>query len=689
MGGCLRAPRVTNKVGCPKEGSAMQNELNNMEEILNNNISGFHQYILNDPSRLIFVSQNFCKMTGYAKDELLKEDKDIYASLLHPADRGIYAEFLRYLRTEERAATCEYRLIRKDGTIFHVKDTTTPRRLSDGRLAGDSVLMDITDIKNENYNLQFLNETIPCGFLRYTCERQPKITYMNKQMMKILRLPDVCDGEFDYVKLYKENAFLMVPMQEHHKFVRYLRHVYSAGIPLAGEVTLLRCDGTKAHVFGWVTKCVNQQGVEEFQSVCMDVTARHEEKKEKETQRYLKALTDVYDKIFAYDLDSNMVKCLYSGNSPLFQWLENVSMQMEDATEKWIAGTVTPEDRDRVLLFFQQFCQKKLYKSGEKPPQIIYHSLSSDGQVRLYSGIFLKISETVSFYCCRRMPEEQEADMLRSQNNLLKENIQELVMRFTDGIAAFEVADGCVTPLYASENVCEFFGFTKEEWLPLMKKPTPIKEFVARSNVAYENFDKILTEGEAEFTYIDLAMQRERHIKAICSHKSPDNSSPCYVMLYSAGDTGQETGMGLPEDPVVSIRTFGYFDVFVGEKPIAFRNKKAKELFALLVDRRGGYITSEEAISFLWEDDPVNPVTLSRYRKVALRLKNTLEEHGISHVMETVDGKRRIVTEKVQCDLYLYLSGEQEYAQLFKGSYLNNYSWGENTLAELTGDILY
>lgn len=667
----------------------MQNELINMEETLSNNISGFHRYSLGDPVHLIFASQNFCKMTGYAEDELLKEDKDIYASLLHPADRGIYAEFIHNLRTREEASTCEYRLIRKDGTIFHVTDTTTPWRLEDGRLVGDSVLTDITDIKNENYNLQFLNETIPCGFIRYTCEKQPKITYMNKQMMQILQIPQIRNGELDYLELYRENIFLMVPMEEHHKFVRYLKHVYSAGVPLAGEVTLLRCDGTKAHVFGWVTKCINQQGMEEFQSVCMDVTERHEEKKEKETKRYLKALTDVYDKIFEYDLESNMVKCLYSGNSPMFQWIENVSMQMEDATEKWIAGTVIPEEREKILLFFREFCQKRLYKSGEKPPQIIYHSQSSDGEVRLYSGIFLKISETVSFYCCRRMPEKQEADMLRNENNLLKENIQELVMRFTDGIAAFEITDGCVTPLYASENVCEFFGFTKEEWLPLMKKTTPIKEFVARSNVAYENFDKILKTGEAEFAYLDLATQSERHIKAVCTHKSPDDSSPRYVMLYSADDGGQEKGADSPAETVVSIRTFGYFDVFVGKKPIAFRNKKAKELFALLVDRRGGFITSGEAISFLWEDDPVNPVTLSRYRKVALRLKNTLEEYGISHVMETVDGKRRIVTEKVQCDLYLYLSGEQEYAQLFKGSYLNNYSWGENTLAELTGDMLY
>ena len=113
---------------------------------------------------------------------------------------------------------------------------------------------------------------------------------------------------------------------------------------------------------------------------------------------------------------------------------------------------------------------------------------------------------------------------------------------------------------------------------------------------------------------------------------------------------------------------------------IAFRNKKSKELFALLVDRKGGYVTSEEAVSFLWEDEPANTLTLSRYRKVALRLKSTLEEYGISGIVEAVDGKRRIVMDKVECDLYNYLSGKEEYSQLFKGSYLTNYSWGETCL---------
>ena len=184
---------------------------------------------------------------------------------------------------------------------------------------------------------------------------------------------------------------------------------------------------------------------------------------------------------------------------------------------------------------------------------------------------------------------------------------------------------------------------------------TPLENFVAYSDAAFEEFAELLRNGEAEFTYFDYTTQTERKIKAICSQRETDNTSPRYVMLYSVDNAVITEKKEMPDNRKVSIRTFGYFDVFIGEKPIGF----------------------------LWEDEPVNPITLSRYRKVALRLKNTLEEYGISAVVESVDGKRRIVTELVQCDLYQYLSGKEEYALTFKGSYLTNYSWGENTLGEL------
>lgn len=665
----------------------MKNSLNNTENILSRNISGFHQYVLTDPAHISYVSSNLCNMLGMDESEFLSESEDLYADLIHPADLEIYSQFINNLKSKPQTLTTQYRLVKKDGSSLYVSDTITSERIDDGTVVGYSVLTDITDIKNENDNLRFLNETIPCGFLKYTCEKQPKVTYINRRMIDFLGFPEVRDGELDYLELFKDNIFLMIPMEERRRFALYLNRVYTAGKPIAGEVTLLRCDGTRVYAFGWVTKCVNEQGMEEFQSVCMDVTERHMAKEENETKRYIKALADVYDKIFECDLRKNTVKCLHSNDSPLFKWVENIPMSIEDTAKKWIEDTVVEEDRERVGAFFKDFCQKKLYESGIKPPQITYKARSSDGEIKIYNGIILNMDKSISLYCFRCIGNSDE-EKLRFEYNSLKENIHNLVMRLTDGGAAFKVIGDLVTPLYASDNVCKFFGFEKEEWLAMMGKGTPTREFVARSGVAYEEFEELLKSGESEFTYFDLESKTEKHIKAICSQKSPGSSSVRYIMLYNIADKESRSNRHRKNNPAVSIRTFGYFDVFVEGKPIAFRNKKSKELLALLVDRRGGYVSSEEAIGFLWEDEPVSHVTLARYRKVALRLKNILEEYGISDVVESVDGKRRIATEKVQCDLYDYLSQKKEFSQLFKGSYLTNYSWGENTLAELTGNIL-
>lgn len=651
------------------------------EDILSQGISGFHVYALASCDFLSFASENLAEMLGFKSEEILKN----YKELVHDEDKAAFLSFLKEVLSKPQTKTLEYRLKKRDGTYIFVSDTTTSKVTENGECVGCSVLADITEIKKENDNLQFLSETVPCGFLKYTCEKLPKITYINKQMMDMLRFPEVKEGEMDYLELCRDNIFLMIPMEERRRFALYLNRVYTAGAPMAGEMTLLRCDGTRAHIFGWVTKCKNEQGVEEFQSVCMDITERHRARKASEAKRYIKALSDVYDKIFEYNLRDNTVVCLYGKDSPMFKWIENIPMQMEEATEKWITGTVVEEERQYIRDFFDAFKQKTLF-DGTKPSQITYKALSSKGEVKTYNGVFLKMDDSVSLYCCRCVSDSEETAALRNENLHLKENMQELVLRFAEGIAAFEVTDNMVTPLYTSENACEFFGIGKEEWLPLMQKSTPISDFVSKSDVEFEDFSELLRTGEAEFTYFDLSRQENRRIKAICSPKAP-TASPRYVLLYNVDE--QEKPKDSAKAGAVTIRTFGYFDVFVDDKAVAFRNKKSKELFALLVDRKGGFVTSEEAISFLWEDDPVNSVTLSRYRKVALRLKNTLEEYGIADVVEVVDGKRRIDTEKVQCDLYDYLSGKEEHSSLFKGSYLSNYSWGETTLAELMGNILY
>ena len=664
----------------------MKNTLNDIEMVLSGAVSGFHEYILTNPFHIGCAGDNLCWMLGVGEQELLSPDEDMYAAFVHPADRKRYCRFLSELSQTEQQKSIQYRLKKAGGRYVRVSDSMVSRRLSDGTMAGYSVLSEIPDDEQGGEELRFLNDTVPCGFLKYTCDRQPRITYVNDRMLEMLRFPAIKDGEIDYLELCRDNIYLMIPMEERRRFAAFLNRVYTQETPIAGELAVSRCDGTKGYIFGWVTKTTDEQGNEEFQSVCMDITEKYRTKKDRETQRYVRALSEVYDKIFEFDLVSSTVRCLHGSQSSMFKLLEDIPMQTTEAVEKWVSASVDEHDRDRVQSFFREYARRQLSEASPRPPQIRYRALSSSGKMKSYVGIFLKIDSATSLFCCRASVEEDELDHLRSEAAALKnmnENMHEFVSRYADGAVAFEVVGEIARPLYASDNMYEFFGFTKDEWHSIMEKGSALKEIAFRSGAPYESYQRLLEEGEGEFTYYDIKKKTERRIKAICSQKEPGDSSPRYVMLYKM--PGEMRGD--EKNGRIRIRTFGYFDVFVGDKPIAFRSEKAKELFALLVDRRGGYITSDEAIGFLWEDEPVSTVTQARYRKIALRLKNILEEYGVSDVIQSVDGRRRLVTERVKCDLYDYLSGSEEYAGLFKGSYLTNYSWAETTLGELMSDL--
>ena len=132
----------------------------------------------------------------------------------------------------------------------------------------------------------------------------------------------------------------------------------------------------------------------------------------------------------------------------------------------------------------------------------------------------------------------------------------------------------------------------------------------------------------------------------------------------------------------VQLRTFGHFDLFVDGVTVLFHSEKAKELLALLADRRGGFLTAREAVSCLWENDPADSVTLARYRKVAMRLRQTLEEYDVADIVISENGRRRLDVSKVYCDLIEALANPGSFRKI-RLPYLPMYSWAEVTNAEL------
>ena len=124
-----------------------------LPEILNRNISGYHQYCLSGNARPIFISENLCGMINLPQSAIFDELEDRYAQRVHPSDRDSYQLFLEQLRCQPQTQTAQYRLIRGDGSILFVCDTMTSY-LQGTQMLADSVLTDITQIKAENQNLQ-------------------------------------------------------------------------------------------------------------------------------------------------------------------------------------------------------------------------------------------------------------------------------------------------------------------------------------------------------------------------------------------------------------------------------------------------------------------------------------------------------------------------------------------------------
>lgn len=131
--------------------------------------------------------------------------------------------------------------------------------------------------------------------------------------------------------------------------------------------------------------------------------------------------------------------------------------------------------------------------------------------------------------------------------------------------------------------------------------------------------------------------------------------------------------------PRIYVKTFGYFDVFVQDKPIYFSSSKAKELLALLVDRKGGSVSTENAISMLWPERNYDETVQSLFRKVLKSLRVALADAGISEILIDVRNQRSVDTSTFDCDFYQLERSNDNAVAAYQGEYMSGYAWGETT----------
>ena len=135
------------------------------------------------------------------------------------------------------------------------------------------------------------------------------------------------------------------------------------------------------------------------------------------------------------------------------------------------------------------------------------------------------------------------------------------------------------------------------------------------------------------------------------------------------------------------VQTFGNFEIFYDGKPLAFGYNKTREMVAYLVDRQGAFVSNGELIAILWDDDRPDAHT-SYFKNIRTDLINTLEALNLTDIVVRQRGKIAIVKDKINCDYYLFLEGDEKAAATYQGEYMAQYSWAEMTNASIYDQMM-
>lgn len=145
------------------------------------------------------------------------------------------------------------------------------------------------------------------------------------------------------------------------------------------------------------------------------------------------------------------------------------------------------------------------------------------------------------------------------------------------------------------------------------------------------------------------------------------------------------------------IQCFGDFEVFLNGEALVWKNSKAKEILAFLIHKKGVPVDWEKIAAAVWPDyDTIKAQT--NFHATTYLLRKRLAEAGISQIMESGRGNYRIMTDRLNCDLYQLEELIQSYLvkrkedfnlleQFRQRGYMeaSGYAWAQPRAAELDG----
>lgn len=426
----------------------------------------------------------------------------------------------------------------------------------------------------------------------------------------------------------------------------------------------------------------------------------------------IQSLKNSYNFIIKIDLEKSTAQCVHKNIERPVGISYDVVLSLDSANEYFLNKYIPQEDYETVKEFFGKILamrERDNIEDYDESVQTVYSIRFDDGDIRTYAAALIILDKSIVLICGRDITDARPSHklILRSQvYRKLHAHISSVLSFYRIWSLTFQIINRRVYFMFVCPEICEWMSLSDNEFWEIAEKGVSVDEFLTRLGLAERDFNRILRNvnecfyikeknGEQVQYYARMLMSNPEGKAVFTVFFSKEDFNNIYERLMTSNDSDGivdcdyvESGAFIPgKDSKIWIRTFGNFDVFLDGVPIRFPSAKAKELLALLVDMRGGTLSAEEAVAYLWEDRPVDKQVMSNYRKVAMRLQNTLEKYGIGDLVINDRGVRNLNMAIVDCDLYRFLVNDQESITMFHGQYMQNYTWGETTLGMLSKRI--
>lgn len=182
----------------------------------------------------------------------------------------------------------------------------------------------------------------------------------------------------------------------------------------------------------------------------------------------------------------------------------------------------------------------------------------------------------------------------------------------------------------------------------------------------------LLENPNFEFSFI---LPDGQPVKTICYKIESENGIPSKAICCTIPENTQDR---------LKVITFGNFQVFdKNGNPLKFTKKQSKQLLAYLISNQGYPVNTKEIVEVILEKDTDDENAIKYVSTLYRLLKQDLQKAGFKDVVVREWNTLRVQTEKIDCDYYHLLNGNNEYWTHYHNEFMKEYSWAESTNAEI------